>query len=59
LRGATKSSASIASITSRTPASTGAQRGGLRRGGGIGEATASRTVRRCTEYFSARARIDI
>ena len=35
------------------------RRGGLLRGGGTGEAIASRTVRRCTEYFSASARTDI
>ena len=35
------------------------RRGGSYRGGGTGEATASRTVRRCTPYLSANALIDI
>jgi hypothetical protein len=59
LRGAVRSSTSIASTTSRTESSTSVRRGGLLRGGGTGEAIASRTVRRCTEYFSASARTDI
>jgi hypothetical protein len=49
----------MASINSRTPSSTNVRRGEQRRGGGIGESIASRTVRRCTPYFSASARIDI
>src|SRR5690242_13452812 len=48
----------MASINPRTASSTGTGRGELRRGGGIGESIASRTVRRCTPYFSANALID-
>jgi hypothetical protein len=59
LRGAARSSRSIPSINSPTASSTGAARGGFLRGGGIGDRTASRTVRRCTLYLSASARIDI
>jgi hypothetical protein len=59
LRGAARSATSIASINSRTASSTGTGRGDVRRGGGIGESIASRTVRRCTPYLSASARIDI
>ena len=42
-----------------TGSSTSVRRGGALRGGGTGEAIASRTVRRCTQYFSASARTDI
>src|SRR5713226_2844603 len=59
LRGASRSSRSISSITPRTPSITAAARSGVLRSGGTGEAIAWRTVRRCTSYLRASARTGI
>ena len=57
LRGASRSSASIASISGATASRAGDARSGTLRGSGTGDASASRTARRCTPYFRAIARI--
>src|SRR5712691_9501263 len=59
LRGASRSSRSMSSISLRTSSSTGAARAGTLRSGGTAETSAWRTVRRCTSYFRASARTDI
>jgi hypothetical protein len=56
LRGAPRSSRSIASISPATPSSTGDCRTGVLRGAGTGEASASRTTLRCTPCLRASAR---
>jgi hypothetical protein len=57
LRGASRSAASIASIRSATASRTRASRTGTFRGAGTGNASASRTIRRCTPYLRDSARI--
>ena len=56
LRGASRSSRSIASISPAAESSTGACRTGALRGAGTGQASASRTIRRCTPCLRASAR---
>jgi len=56
--GASRSAANIASISPRTCSNTGAARTGRRRSGGKADSNACRTVRRCTSYLRANARID-
>ena len=58
LRERRRSSASQPSMIGFQGPSAGAGRSPCLRGGGIGEASASRTVRRCTPKCSASARID-
>ncbi len=58
LRQAVRSSTSIASISDFSASSFSATRTGTFRGAGTADASAARTVRRCTPCRSASARIE-
>ena len=58
LRGASRSVHRIWSITGLNRSNREDRGGGFLRGAGNAEASASRTVRRCTRYFFAKARTD-